>query len=189
MPAAKFPCRVCKKAVRAIQRAFHCDRCQVWQHVGCNSDLLREYDQILEDLSRLYVDLRTMHKCGGGTDGDHSRWSRAHWRRLRHWHQIQRTDSTSRRGHPQCRHSRCFPGHRGWWRHHVPCIRQLRLARGELEWSWWTVMATPIPKSGRRQRSSVVPCLSTKIAISSRWACTPKTFASSMSRDGSCSGS
>ena len=54
--SARFPCIACKKTVRSNQHAFQCDRCQEWQHVGCNSGFThRDYLQILDDPSRLEV--------------------------------------------------------------------------------------------------------------------------------------
>ncbi|XP_038055839.1 uncharacterized protein LOC119727838 [Patiria miniata] len=52
----KYPCLFCKKSVRANQHAFQCERCQGWQHVGCNSGFShQQYLEIRDDPSRLDV--------------------------------------------------------------------------------------------------------------------------------------
>ena len=52
----KYPCLFCKKSVRSNQHAFQCERCQGWQHVGCNSGFShQQYLEIRDDPSRLVV--------------------------------------------------------------------------------------------------------------------------------------
>ena len=34
-PGTKYPCGICKKAVRSNQRGVACDRCDLWFHTKC----------------------------------------------------------------------------------------------------------------------------------------------------------